>query len=344
MDIQSKEYADWLEKVKSNFQHSQIKASVSVNVELLRFYWKLGNEIITYQQKQNWGSGFIKQLSNDLKKAFPKVKGFSERNLAYIRKWVNFYTENNFATSCGKIEEETLFHIPWGHNREIISKCKNVEEAQFYVQKTIQNNWSRNVLVHQIASQLYTRKGSLSTNFDRTLPSPNSDLASQIIKDPYTFDFLDLREEFTEKQLEESLIDNISNFLLELGTGFAYVGKQRRLKVGNRDFFIDLLFYHTQLHCYIVIELKTGEFEPEYAGKLNFYLKAVDEQLKTERDDPTIGILLCKSKDKVVAEYALSDIHKPMGIAAYQLTHKLPPQLEKSLPVADALEELVKGK
>ena len=228
--------------------------------------------------------------------------------------------------------------IPWGHNREIISKCKDVAEALYYVSKTIEHNWSRNVLTHQIESGLYQRDGKAVTNFSITLPAPQSDLAQQLIKDPYNFDFLTLTEDYNERELEKALTDHITTFLLELGAGFAYVGRQKGLQVGERDFFLDLLFYHTKLHCYVVIKLKTGEFEPEYAGKLNFYLKAVDEQLRGDRDEPTIGILLCKTRDRVVVEYALSDIHKPMGVSEYQLTRALPENLKPSLPSIEELE------
>lgn len=231
-----------------------------------------------------------------------------------------------------------LVQIPWGHNREIISKCKDVLEALYYVDKTIEHGWSRSVLVHQIESGLYRREGQAVTNFATTLPAPQSDLAQQLIKDPYTFDFLTLTKDYNERELEKALTDHITKFLLELGAGFAYVGRQKELQVGERNFFLDLLFYHTRLHCYVVIELKTGDFEPEYAGKLNFYLKAVDEQLRGDLDEPTIGIVLCKTRDRLVVEYALSDIHKPMGVSEYQLTRALPDNLKPSLPSIEELE------
>ena len=231
-----------------------------------------------------------------------------------------------------------LIQIPWGHNLSIISKCVDVEEALYYVNKTIENNWSRSVLVHQMESGLYRREGQAITNFSDTMPAPQSDLARQLLKDPYSFDFLALTEDYNERELETALTDHITKFLLELGAGFAFVGRQKVLQVGERDFFLDLLFYHTQLHCYVVVELKMGEFEPEYAGKLNFYLKAVDEQLRGERDEATIGILLCKSRDRVVVEYALSDIHKPIGVSKYELTRSLPDDLKPSLPSIEELE------
>jgi predicted nuclease of restriction endonuclease-like (RecB) superfamily len=229
--------------------------------------------------------------------------------------------------------------VPWGHNVLITSKCETIEEATFYISAVIQNGWSRNVLRHQIEIQLYEREGKAISNFKKTLPKAQSDLAEQTLKDPYVFDFLAMSKNYSERDLENQLIEHITQFLLELGTGFAFIGRQVGLKVGNRDFFIDLLFYHTKLHCYIVLELKTGEFEPEHAGKLNFYIKAVDEQLKTDKDEPTIGLLLCKEKDKLIAEYSLSDIHKPMGISEYQLTQMLPNNLKSSLPSIEQIEK-----
>jgi len=231
-----------------------------------------------------------------------------------------------------------LFLIPWGHNLKIISKSQSIEEALFYVKNTIKYGWSRAVLTHQIDSKLWQRKGKAISNFSKTLPATQSDLAQQTLKDPYVFDFLNLTNEYNERALEQGLVQHITQFLLELGAGFAYIGKQVPLQVGKRNFFLDLLFYHTQLHCYVVIELKTTDFEPEHAGKLNFYIKAVDEQLRKKGDQPTIGILLCKEKDKLVAEYALSDINKPIGVSEYQLTQSLPENLKSSLPSIDQIE------
>jgi predicted nuclease of restriction endonuclease-like (RecB) superfamily len=372
--IKTPEYRNWLTDIKQRIRQAQIKAAVQVNTTLLTFYWDLGAEIVERQKSAQWGSGFLKQLSTDLMAEFPDMKGFSYRNIRAIRQWYLFYKEgvSNLATTCGQIavvQPDTsqlasadineksgkappnrdghqkwpqvvakLVQVPWGHNREIISKCKDVIEAFYYVNKTIENNWSRNVLTHQIESGLYHREGKAVTNFTDTLPAPQSDLAQQLIKDPYTFDFLTITQDYNERELEKALIDHITKFLLELGTGFAFVGRQKGLQVGERDFFLDLLFYHTKLHCYVVIELKTGEFEPEYAGKLNFYLKAVDEQLRGDRDEPTIGILLCKSRDRVVVEYALSNIGKPMGVSEYQLTRALPDNLKPSLPSIEELE------
>lgn len=350
--IKSKEYNSWLKNLKQKVRKAQLKAAVSVNTTLLEFYWELGSDIVDRQKNSAWGSGFLKQLSKDLISEFPDMKGFSEVNLSFIRRWVLFFTAcfHNSVTACDEIEKQKdssfniteiiklITQIPWGHNREIIGKCHNVNMALYYVQKTIEHGWSRSVLVHQIESNLYEREGKAITNFSQVLPKPQSDLAQQILKDPYKFDFLALTEDYNERELEKGLLEHITKFLLELGAGFAFIGRQKELKVGSREFFIDLLFYHTKLHSYVVVELKTGEFEPEFAGKLNFYIKAVDEQIKTDNDEPTIGILLCKTHDKLVVEYALSDMHKPMGVSEYQLTHSLPENLKSSLPSIEEIE------
>jgi len=232
-----------------------------------------------------------------------------------------------------------LFQVPWGHNKILISKTSNLNQALFYVNQTIKFGWSRVILTHQIESGLYEREGKAITNFEETLPKAQSELANEIIKDPYKFDFFSLGKKYKERELEDALLNHITKFLLELGAGFAFMGRQKSLKVGSREFLIDLLFYHTQMHCYIVIELKVVDFEPEFAGKLNFYLKAVDEQITTDRDEPTIGILICKSKDKTVVEYALSDIYKPIAVSEYYLTHTLPEELKKSLPAIEDIEK-----
>lgn len=361
--IANTQYREWLKELKQKVRKAQLKAAVSVNTALLTFYWEFGANIIEKQKNAQWGSGFLKQLSADLMAEFPDMKGFSHNNLQYIKRWYLFYSKDitNCGTGCSTIAQlpepdalqkverlvphsnwpqavDKLIQIPWGHNLVIISKCADVAEALYYVQQTIENNWSRNVLTHQIESGLYLRQGKAITNFETTLPAPQSDLAQQIIKDPYNFDFLTLTKDYKERELEQGLIQHVTRFLIELGAGFAYLGKQVHVQVGERDFFLDLLFYHTRLHCYVVIELKTGDFEPEFAGKLNFYIKAVDEQLRQEGDHDTIGILLCKNKDKLVVEYALSDINKPMGVSEYQLTQALPDNLKSSLPSIEEIE------
>jgi predicted nuclease of restriction endonuclease-like (RecB) superfamily len=341
--IQSQaDYRQWLSDLKTRFRQVQLKAAVAVNTALLQFYWDLGTDIVARQAHADWGSGFLNQLSADLMHEFPEMKGFSVRNLKYIRQWQQFWTESAIGqqpvAQLAKQPVSPVLSIPWGHNLAIIAKCKQHDEALYYVQATQTHGWSRSVLVHQIESGLYQREGKAVTNFEQTLPAAQSDLAKQMLKDPYKFDFFSLSKEYTERELESGLIEHITQFLLEFGAGFAYLGRQVPLQVGEREFFLDLLFYHTRLHCYVVIELKTGDFEPEFAGKLNFYLKAVDEQRRGQGDQPTIGLLLCKNKDRLVAEYALSDIHKPMGISEYTLSHALPENLRDQLPSIEAIE------
>lgn len=336
----SPDYRAWLSQLKNRFRQVQLKAAVAVNTELLQFYWELGADILAKQDGYAWGSGFLSQLSADLTREFPEVKGFSRRNLELIRQWYRYW---NAEPEIAQQPVSQLWAIPWGHNLAIVAKCRSQDEAMYYVQQTQRHGWSRSVLVHQIESGLWQREGQAITNFAQTLPAPQSDLAAQLLKDPYVFDFLSLTKEHTERELEAALIDHITQFLLELGAGFAYMGRQIPLQVGEREFFLDLLFYHARLHCYVVVELKTGDFEPEYAGKLNFYLKAVDEQRRGEGDAPTIGLLLCKSKDRLVAEYALSDIHKPLGLSTYTLSHTLPEALRDKLPSIEAIEAKLRG-
>lgn len=329
------EYKEWLKDIKQSFLQTQLKAAISVNSTLLEFYWELGREIVAKQQNSQWGDGFLNQLSHDLMTEFPDIKGFSKRNLEQIRQWYRYWSLDN---SIALQAVAQLIQIPWGHNLVIVSKCQSRSEALFYVQQTLKHGWSRNVLVHQIEGRLYHRDAKAITNFEQTLPPLQSDLALQSLKDPYVFDFLSLTHDYNERELEQALTQYITQFLLELGAGFAYVGKQIPLTVGQKDFYLDLLFYHLKLRSYVVIELKTGDFTPEHTGKLNFYLTTVDKQLKTVHDNPSIGLLLCKQKDKLVAEYALSDIHKPIGISAYQLTQALPDNLKSSLPSIAEIE------
>lgn len=369
------EYKNWISELKGRIQQSQIKAAIKVNIELLRLYWNLGASIVERQSQTKWGDGFIKQLSKDLMDEFPEMKGFSEKNLKYIKRWYLFYNhgivigtqvvsqlqetkksqdfligqqvvaqiENKIVTQVVQhLEPEkisNIFQIPWGHNCLIISKCKEIKEALFYVNETFENGWSRSVLEHQIESQLFKRRGNAVTNFSRTLPSTQSDLAAQLMKDPYSFDFLRLTKDYNERDLENALIENVAKFLLELGSGFAFVGKQYHLSVSQKDYYIDLLFYHIKLHCYVVVELKTIAFQPEFTGKLNFYLSAVDDVLKSDSDNQTIGILICKNKNKIEAEYALRDIKKPIGISEYQLTKLFPEKFKGSLPTIEEIEE-----
>ena len=333
-------YKKWLVSLKQQFKHAQIKATVQVNQALLQYYWQLGEQIVERQKNSEWGSGFLKQLSRDLMAEFPEVKGFSQRNLELIRQWY-LYWHKEAAIAQQLVAQ--LTRIPWGHNAQIMSKCENLQEAHYYIGQTLTHGWSRSVLVHQIESGLYRREGSALNNFEATLPAIQSDLAQQTLKDPYIFDFLTLSKDYNERELEQGLIEHITQFLLELGTGFAYMGRQVAIQVGERDFYLDLLFYHTRLHCHVVIELKVVDFEPEHVGKLNFYIKAVDEQIRQAGDQPTIGILLCKNKDKTVVEYALSDVQKPLGVTEYQLTQSLPDDLKSSLPSIEAIEKELGG-
>jgi predicted nuclease of restriction endonuclease-like (RecB) superfamily len=337
--IFDQDYKQWISALKQQFRQAQLKAVVKVNSELLQFYWQLGEDILARQQGTQWGDGFLTQLSKDLSTEFPEIKGFSKRNLELIRKWRRYWQQVEVAQpAIAKQLVSQLVQIPWGHNVVIVSQSKNIEQALYYVASTIENGWSRSVLVHQIESGLYQREGKAITNFADTLPAVQSDLAQQSIKDPYVFDFLTLSKAHSERDLEQGLVKHVTQFLMELGAGFAYMGKQVPITVGERDFYLDLLFYHTRLHCHVVIELKITDFEPEHAGKLNFYIKAVDEQLRQPGDEPTIGILLCKSKDRLVAEYALSDINKPIGVSEYQLTQSLPDSLKPSLPSVEEIE------
>lgn len=359
------EYKLWLIDIKSRIRQSQIKAAIRVNTELLSMYWDLGADIVQKQAHSKWGEGFLKQLSKDLTDEFPDMKGFSERNLLYIRTWYLFYNQQNLnppQVVADLPDENTivpqlvaqlpetnrpsfideLLSIPWGHNRLIITKCKEIDKALFYVRQTLENGWSRVVLEHQIELDLYNRKGKAVNNFTNTLPVVQSDLAKQLLKDPYNFDFLQLSEPYYERDLEKALTDNITRFLLELGTGFAYVGKQYKIEVGGEDFYFDLLFYHFKIHAFVIVELKCTDFQPEHAGKLNFYLAVADKQLRTPADNPTVGILICKNKNEVVVEYALQDMRKPIGVAEYQLSKVFPENFKGSLPTIEEIEEELK--
>jgi len=324
-------YITFLSEIKGKIHTAQIKASIKVNEELLRLYWELAQMIVAKQKESNWGDNFIEQISNDLKIEFPNMKGFSVSNIKYMRQWYQFFSKS--PQLVGEI-----FQIPWGHNREIITKIKHTEEALFYVQKTVENSWSRAVLVHQLESGLYHREGKAISNFEKKLPAAHSDLAKAILKDPYCFDFLTLSQKHTERELENALMEQLTHFLLELGNGFAFVGRQYRLEVAGDEFWIDLLFYHIKLKCYIVVELKTVKFKPEFAGQLNFYVSAIDGEVKEANDNPTLGILICKSKNDTVVEYALQTTTNPIGVSAYELTTQLPQEFRATLPSIQAIE------
>ncbi len=327
----SEAYNDFLQQVKQRIHTAQVKAALSVNHELILLYWQIGCEILTQQQQKGWGAKVITKLAKDLKSAFPDMKGFSERNLKYMKTFAETYPDE-------QIVQQLVAQIPWGHNLRILDSVKEHSIRLWYVQKTIENGWSRNVLVHQIESNLYNRQGKAITNFEQTLPKPQSELAQQIIKDPYNFDFLTLGEKALEKDLEKALTQQIRSFLLELGVGFAFLGSQYHIEVGEQDFYIDLLFYHVKLRCYVVIDLKIEEFKPEFSGKMSFYVSAVDDLLRHPDDKPTIGIILCKSKNRIIVEYALRDMNKPIGISTYQLRDTLPEQLQENLPTVEELE------
>ena len=340
-----KEYKKFHVELKEKVKNSQLKAAIKVNYELLNLYWELGKKITEKQKEYSWGDSFISNLSNDLKKEFPDMKGFSVQNLKNIRYWYLFYAEYLIGlqpvSQLKKIENK-IKSIPWGHNQRIMYKCKSVREAIFYVEKTIENGWSRTILEHQIDSKLYERLGSAISNFDSRLPKVQSELAKQTIKDPYNFDFLTLRDKYDERELEDALVKQITSFLLELGTGFSYIGRQVHLKVGDSDFYIDLLFYHVKLHCYVVVELKTEKFKPDFAGQLNFYVTAVNRDLKSQEDNQTIGILICKDKDNVVAEYSLANISQPIGISKYEISKLLEKEYKSSLPSIEEIEQSIK--
>ncbi|NEP17958.1 MAG: DUF1016 domain-containing protein [Leptolyngbya sp. SIO4C1] len=324
-------YLALLDGLKTRIRSAQIKAALAVNQELVLLYWQIGQEILQRQQAAGWGAKVIERLSKDLRREFPDMKGFSTRNLKYMRTFAEVYTDFQFV-------QQLAAQIPWFHNCLLLEKVKNLDERQWYIQQTIVNGWSRNVLSLQIESGLYQRQGEAITNFQQTLPAPQSDLAQQIIKDPYRLDFLALSQDFQERELEKALVDHIRDFLLELGVGFAFVGNQYPIVVDDKEYRIDLLFYHIRLHCYVIIELKMGEFEPEFSGKMNFYVSAVDSYLRGEGDNRSIGIILCRSKRKTTVEFALQDLQKPIGVSTYQLKQQLPEALKDSLPTAEQLE------
>lgn len=324
-------YDEFLTDLKGRIRSAQVKAALAVNRELVLLYWQIGRDILARQQDQGWGAKVVDRLSRDLRAAFPEMKGFSPRNLKYMRAFAAAWPDE-------EIVQAPLAQITWYHNIAIMEKVKLSDERLWYVRQAAEYGWSRDVLVHQIEGRLFERQGKAQTNFAQTLPPPQSDLAQQLLKDPYNFDFLTLDREAHERDLERGLLAHVRQFLLEMGEGFALLGSQYPLPVGNQDFYLDLLFYHVRLHCYVVVELKVGAFQPEHAGKLNFYLSAVDDLVRAPSDAPTVGLLLCKTKDKAIAEYALRDIHKPLGIAEYRLQEALPEMLQGSLPTIAALE------
>lgn len=329
-------YADWLAELKARIHRAQQRATLAVNRELVLLYWQIGKDILTRQAAQGWGAKVIERLAHDLRNAFPEMKGFSRANLMYMRAFAEAWPDE-------QIVQQAVGQLPWGHNLVLLTRLKQPEQRLAYAQAAIEQGWSRNVLNIHIETRLLERTGKAVTNFAERLPPPGSDLARESLKDPYLFDFLDVGKEADEREIESALVEHITHFLLELGAGFAFVGRQVLLDVGGDEFFIDLLFYHLKLRCYVVIELKTGKFKPEHLGQLGFYMTAVDKQIKHELDNATIGLLLCKSKNKVVAEYALGDKTQPMGIAEYKLVEALPENLKTNLPSIEQIERELQG-
>ncbi|OXI92657.1 MULTISPECIES: PDDEXK nuclease domain-containing protein [Burkholderia] len=327
----AEDYRHWFTELKQRVERARQRAVASANRELVSLYWQIGRDILDRQQKQGWGAGVVDQLARDLKAAFPDMRGFSPRNLKYMRALAQAFPRPEFV-------QQPVAQLPWSHVVTLLDKLDDAPQRLWYAEKSLEHGWSRSVLTMQIETAAHARAGNAVTNFADRLPPPQSDLARDALKDPYVFDFLGLTENAQERDIERALTQHITRFLLELGAGFAFVGRQYRLEVGGDEFFIDLLFYHLKLRCYVVVELKTTPFKPEYAGQLNFYLSALDAQVKAPEDQPTIGLLLCKEKNRLVAEYALRGVTQPMGVAEYQLMREVPPSLETGLPTIDQIE------
>ncbi|MEG1256848.1 PDDEXK nuclease domain-containing protein [Clostridium sp.] len=327
------EYNNLIKGIKDKIRGSQQKAILAVNKELLILYWNIGKVILSSQEKEGWGAKVIDNISKEIKNEFPDLKGFSSRNLKYMRKFAEEYSDFQFV-------QQVVAQIPWSHNVVLMDKINDITVRQWYLEKTMENGWSRNVLLHQIESNLYDRQNNeiKTANFMDKLEAPNNKLALDTLKDPYIFDFITMTEEMNERDIENQLVKKVTKLLLELGSGFAFIGNQYKLQVGGDDYYLDLLFYNLKLRCYVVIELKTGKFKPEYAGKLNFYLSAVDDILKTDKDNASIGIILCKEKNKLVAEYSLKDMTKPIGVSEYKLLESIPEELKGTLPSIEEIE------
>ncbi|MGB5915198.1 MAG: PDDEXK nuclease domain-containing protein [Phormidesmis sp.] len=326
-EVHNDAYVAFLSELKTRIRTAQLRAVQSINTEVTLLYWEVGRDILQRQVSEGWGSKVVSRLSKDLKREFPDMKGFSTRNLNYMRKFAEAYPDR-------EIVQRSAAQIPWRHNQVLLEKLKDREKRLWYAQQSLESGWSRDILIMQIESDLYQRQGGAFTNFERTLPKPESDLAQQMIKSPYNFDFLSLGKEVQERELEKALVEHIREFLIELGVGFAFVGSQYRLEVEGDEFFIDLLFYRFKLRRFIVIDLKTTDFKPEYAGKMNFYVAAVDDTLRHPDDNPTIGMVLCRSSKSTIVEYALRDVNTPIAVSS----HQLPEQLKDSLPTPDQLE------
>ena len=360
----NRDFKSWVSQLKQDIRSAQIKAAIKVNTELLRLYWRMGADICEKQKSASWGDGWLKELSRELMTEFPDMKGFSHRNLQYIRQWYLFYNQEHTIVQqvvaqledvnvqqpvakldndmrqqpVAQISEDVFFSVPWGHHLYIISQCKDVSRAVFYLKKTVENGWSRAVLLNYLDANLYERQGKAVNNFNRLLANPQSELAAQTLKDPYNFDFLTLDGEYRERELEHALTHNVTRFLLELGTGFAFVGSQVPLQVGEDTVYPDLLFYHLELRCYVVVELKVTKFKGEHLGQLGVYVSAVNHIKKKPTDNPTIGLLICKTKNNVMAQYALESTNQPIGISEYQLSKLMPEHIQSQLPTIEDIE------
>ena len=333
------DYRQGLEDIKRRIQSAQTRAVLAANTELLQLYWDIGRQLAQWQKERDWGTAVVEQMATDLQSAYPGIKGFSRPSLFAMRQFYAFLSPR-----FGQFEfvSQPVRQIPWGHIRTLLVKVKSVDEALLYAQACVDNGWSRSVLTLQIEQRYHERIGQAASNFAKALPAPQSELVQQSLKDPYVFDFLTLQADAAERDIENQLVAHITRFLLELGKGFAFLGRQYALQVNGRDYFLDLLFYHARLKCYVVIELKAGAFKPEYVGKLNFYLSAVDDLLRTEGDQPTIGLILCKDKDHLDVEYALRDIHKPMGVSSF-ITKDIPLDVQSQLPSVQEIEDELKA-
>ena len=334
--LADKEYVEWLSDVKARFHQSQIKASIHVNTDMLQFYWSIGRDLMALRAEERWGAGIVKQFALDMRQAFPNETGFSDTNVKYMKRWYSFYFEKVTKSQqvadqiemaekgqqvADQLEMPEVFgKVPWFHHVQIFSHCDSLDEALFYINKVVEEGWSRSWLEDRIAAKLFLSQGSAITNFSQALPLPQSQLAKEILKDPYHFDFLSMKEKYDEHDLEEALVSNVTQFLLELGRGFSYVGRQMELQMPDgQTFFPDLVFYHIPQHRYVIIELKAVKYIPEFAGKLNFYVTAADKLLRGDGDNPSVGLIICKSTDKTIVEWSLQDIQKPLGVATYQL-------------------------
>lgn len=336
MTLEPADYATFLTDLKTRIRAARTRAALAVNRELIVLYYEIGRGILERQERFGWGTKVVQQLAADLRREFPDMQGLSRTNLLYMRAFAEAYPDEAFV-------QQVVGQLPWGHNVRLLDKLSSTVERTWYARACIQNGWSRAILEAQIATRLMERQGKAAHNFDRALPAPQSELAAQILKDPYHFDFLSLGQEAHERDLERSLLKHLKSFLLELGAGFAFVGSQHHLEVNGKDYALDLLFYHYRLHCFVVIDLKMTAFKPEYAGKMNFYLSAVDDLMRSPSDSPTIGIVLCKDRDTTDVEYALRGVTQPMGVSSFELSQVLPAELEGVLPTVAQLEQLLEA-